>query len=333
VLPWITSVTVEDHVHEPARFTLELISRDDGNGTLPWSDDKRFDLGASVAIGFGYGGQFGSVIAGEITSLSPAFTAGGSPTLTVCGEDLRHRLNTVRRLRPAFLNQKYSDIAAFVCREQHVPVEAVDSNDNIVFVQQAFQTDLEFLRQCASRCFYELAMDGRTLLFQPVLAGKKSGDVTLTFEDDLLEFQPSLALLPLTELQLPAWDIQNKELMSTPRADKGAPGMKGARSAAQVTAAVLGRSVESAPSISVGSPAERDRWADSLWQTAALDYITGSGRCRGRTDLRAGNVIGIAGVGGRFSGDYYITRAAHQFKPGPGGGYTVDFTASRSASS
>ena len=48
--------------------------------------------------------------------------------------------------------------------------------------------------------------------------------------------------------------------------------------------------------------AEADQIAKARLNEMALELITGHGLCLGRTDLRAGKVIKIDGVGKRFSG-------------------------------
>ena len=145
IMPWVASASVTDHAREPAEFSLELLSREDQKGTTQWTDDKRFVIGAPVSVSFGYGSKVEPVITGEITSLAPAFSTRGAPTLTVHGQDLRYRLNTVRRLRLPFLARKYSDIAVEICKDRNITVEFDDSEVIVLFVQMGSMTDLEFL--------------------------------------------------------------------------------------------------------------------------------------------------------------------------------------------
>ena len=61
------------------------------------------------------------LIVGDIVSLEPAFTIGGSPTLTVRGYDRRNRLNGVRRSNRF---PKLTDAAIAQHDAQSVPIEA-----------------------------------------------------------------------------------------------------------------------------------------------------------------------------------------------------------------
>ena len=63
----------------------------------------------------------------------------------------------------------------------------------------------------------------------------------------------------------------------------------------------------------VSSQAEADQIARGLFNRMALELIAGEGACNGRADLRAGTVIGLSGLGKRFSGSYYVTRAIHRY--------------------
>ena len=43
----------------------------------------------------------------------------------------------------------------------------------------------------------------------------------------------------------------------------------------------------------------------------ALSYIKGEGICYGRSDLKAGTVVKVEGVGDKFSGQYYVIATKH----------------------
>jgi phage protein D len=79
----------------------------------------------------------------------------------------------------------------------------------------------------------------------------------------------------------------------------------------------------------VFSQAEADEIAVSRYNETAFSYITGEGRTVGRTDIQAGTVIRIEGVGERFSGLYYVTSARHSFTPQQG--YLTSFSVRRNA--
>jgi phage protein D len=328
ILSWVTGVSVEDRLRGPTTFTLELMTPTDTDRIVPWSEDKRFALGAGVSVKFGYGGKRELLIDGEITTLAPAFSIGGPPTLTVQGADLRHRLDTVPRIR-SFDREKYSGMAEIICRAQNVPVEATDTGVIVPYKMQRDVTDLAFLEGCAKVIQFELVMDGRTLLFRPKVTRKESV-ATLTLDDDLLEFRPSLTLPKQTRVDAVSWSMKSKANLKASAGDDSAVGMGGEQSAAEAAQKVFGASIEVLAGMSVLSQGELDQMASAFWESAMLEFITGSARCRGRTDLRAGSLVTLEGVGSRFSGDYYLDSVVHSFTPE--GGYTTSFQVMRNAS-
>ncbi len=328
---WIVRVIVEDDLDVPSMFSLEMISKEDENGIFPWTDDERLVLGAAVEISMGYAGSDPeSLIVGEITALEPTFSINGAPTLIVRGYDKRHRLNAVPGTY-TYQDRTDSEIAEGVCSRVNVPITATKSDIKHPYVMQADQTDLRFLQLRAKHINYELAVaaDG-TLLFRPLASGSKSA-VRLSLNDDLLEFRPRLSLVPMTAVQVFAWDVKQKlPIKATAGAGDEVSSMDGLKSAADLAAAVFGTAVERIVRAPVFSQAEADRLAFARYNAAALDLIHGDGRVRGRTDVRAGRVIQLADLGERFSGEYYVTSAVHSYSRHDG--YLTDFQVRRNAS-
>jgi Bacteriophage probable baseplate hub protein len=325
---WIVSVVVEDELNYPSMFTLQLISKEDERGTDAWTDDPRLQLGARVELSMGYAGAaLDTLISGEITGLEPTFSVGGPPTLVVRGYDRRNRLNGVRRYR-RFPKAKDSDIARQVCKDL-VDIEPTDSRVEHDGIVQKQQTDLDFLIDRASHSGFELAMTGTKLLFRPI-ANKTPAVATLKLSDDLLEFRPRLSLQPVTEVVSVAWDPKQKApIIASATADSIAA-MDDKKLGAKVAAGVIGGAVEKLPGTPVASQAEANQLAVGKLTSAALKYIKADGTARGRTDLRAGTVIELKGLGKTFDGSYYIKSAVHRYSSRAG--YLTDFQAERNAS-
>lgn len=326
---WIANVVIEEDLVLPSMFTLELVSKQQRNGATPWTDEPRLAIGTTVEIGMGYAEQRESLLLGEITALEPTFSIAGPPTLLVRGFDLRHRLNRTRRTR-SFVGQKDSDIATQIGSDAGVSVEATDSGVTHAYVLQADQTDLEFLRERARRMRYELAMKRDVLLFRPV-ANAGATTVTLSVSDDLLEFRPRMSLVALTSVSVRGWNPKEKQPItaSATRGDEVST-MAGRESAAKVAETLLATQVETVVRAPLASQAEADQLAAARFNEAALEFVRGDGRVRGRTDVRAGRVIRLNDLGTRFSGDYYVTAAVHRYSRRDG--YLTDFRAQRNAS-
>jgi phage protein D len=325
--PHLVEVTVDEDVSVPSLFTLRLAEADDLGKPFRWvDDDKLFAIGNEVEVRFAHAGSMTSLIDGEITALEPDFASGARPSLTVRGYDRRHRLQRGRKTR-TFVQQKDSDIAAQIASEAGLIAQATDSGVVLDYVLQNNCTDLEMLQERAEQIGWEVVVEDRTLLFRPA-RNAESEALSLTLYQDLVEFSPRLSTgRQVTTVTVRGWDIKSKQPIKS-TVDHPEARMGGQRSGAELIepfgAAAL---VESGRP--VVSQAEAEQIARGLLNRAALELIVGEGACEGRADLRAGTVIGLRGLGKRFSGPYYVTRATHRYSTDHG--YETRFQVRRTA--
>ena len=66
--------------------------------------------------------------------------------------------------------------------------------------------------------------------------------------------------------------------------------------------------------------------AKAILLARSNDLVKASGTCVGLTDLRAGQRVRIAGLGARFSGEYFITDTTHTINDS---GYITKFNGRR----
>src|SRR6202521_2675002 len=212
-IAYITDLTVDQSVELPDMFTFALASSDAQDTKLPWADNQDvFMIGNRVEIKMGYPGILASVMIGEITSLEPEFVVDRLPSLRVRGYARRHRLQRGRKTR-SFIQQKDSDIASQIGGEAGLTVRAADSGTSLDYVLQANQTDWEFLCARASQIRYEVVVQDKTLLFQPV-ANNQSKVLTLDMEHGLLEFYPRLSSAgQVTEVKVQSWSVKDKKAL------------------------------------------------------------------------------------------------------------------------
>jgi uncharacterized protein len=326
----VTSVIVDQDVRLADMFSMDLAASDDSEQPTAWIDDSSlFAVGNTFDVRLGYFDDLGSVIIGEVTGLEPRFSFDRQPGLTIRGHDRRHRLNRDRKTR-TFVQQKDSDIAAQIAGEVGLTAQTVDSTVTHDYVLQANQTDMEFLMSRARRIQYELMVQDKTLMFKPA-SNAESEVLTLTMEDDLLEFYPRLsAMLPVSESAVRGWDPkEKKEIVGQARRGDEVSTMDGQTSAAALIEGAFGSSVGRIGNHPVATQAEADQIAKGRFNHSALGLMTGEGVCQGRTDLRAGKVIKIDGIGTRFSGKYYVVNVVHRFSTQHG--YVTNFTVERNA--
>lgn len=325
----LRAVTVEADVGLPSMFAVELAGSDDENAPLPWIDDALFAIGNGVEVKMGYQDDLDRLIAGEIVGLEPAFAHDRLPTLTVRGYDRRHRLQRGRKTR-TFVQQKDSDIVSQIAGEAGLTAQVQDSQVVHDYVLQANQSDMDFLHERARRIQYEVVVDDKTLAFRPV-ANDASETVTLALDADLLEFHPRLSSLrQLGEVTVRGWSLKDKKgITGTAKTGDEVSTMGGQQSGPALSGTFDGASVAIGDR-PILTQAEADQLAKARFNNVALALITGELTCLGRTDVRPGNVVKIAGAGNRFSGQYYVTAATHRYSPRDG--YFTRFTVCRNAS-
>jgi uncharacterized protein len=326
----LLSVTVSDDLEAPSMFELRLVTWDLIKQEMTWVDDKSlFDIGNVVEIRIGYEGYMRSVILGEITGLEPEFMQDLTPILVVRGHDLRHRLLRGRQTK-SFVQMKDSDVASQIAIARGLTPKVTDTKSKLEYILQHNQTDWEFLQERALRIGYEVAVDGKKLLFRPH-ENTNSQILTLTYGKDLQEFLPRLSTLnQVSDLEVRGWYPLTKERIIS-KATVGDEGgtMGGNISAGEATEKAFGESRNKIVNQPVRDKFEADSMAFGQFKHNALAYISGEGTCLGDPSLRAGKVIGITGVGKRFSGLYYLTSVQHNYSQIKG--YTTSFTVRRNA--
>ena len=330
VLRYVEDVLVDDSVELPSMFSFTMTSSDAQGQDAPWIDDSLFSIGSVVEIKMGADQSVTSMIIGEITALQPEFTLSRLPLLRVEGFDRRHRLQRGRKTR-TFLNKKDSDIASQIGGEAGLSVTATDSATTLDYVLQANQTDWEFLCERARLIRYGVVVQDKTLFFQPV-GNAESEVLTLDIRQDLLEFYPRLSSVGLaTNVRLQSWSVKDKAaVLGNSSAGDEVSTMGGQSSGAAIVGAAFGDAIDIVSDRPVSAQAEADQIAKARFNELVLGLITGEGLARGRTDLRAGKVIKIDGIGSRFGGQYYVTSAIHRYSPASG--YVTEFTVRRNAS-
>ena len=322
--------SVQEDVEAPAMFRMELVNWDPDELRMKWSDSDLFREGKQVEIRMGYRDRLETLIKGEITALELSVSAEEFATLVVHGYDRSHRLQRGRKTR-AFTNVTDADIVRRLAEDAGLTVDAEQTRESFAYVLQCNQTDLEFLRERARSIGYEVIVRGKALLFRSRPIARQEA-ATLAPDADLLEFRPRLTTVGQAPgVEVRGWSPQQKAGIVGRAGTGDAPStMGGATLGAASVKDLFGEASAAGVTRPVASQAEADQLARGRFNEMALSYITGEGLCVGRTDVRAGEVIKIEGLGRRFSGTYYVTSATHTYLPTRG--YRTRFAVRRNAS-
>lgn len=150
---------------------------------------------------------------------------------------------------------------------------------------------------------------GRLVIQPPALDSEPV--CSLTYGATLLEFDAELdARNQFTGVNGLTWDPIQQIVVS---AEGSVPEVSGP---GNVTSEVLADVAAAGPleikhvALDAG---EAQAWASSIWQISRLNKVCGRAKCEGLGSVETGDVVTLAGVGQRFSGNVLVTGVRHEF--------------------
>ena len=329
LLPRVMSASVDLSVDKTGMLTLEMESYDKKKDEAHWMDNELVSLGKAIEVKMGYGNDVKSLFFGDIMGISASLSPAEPPTLTIRAYDRRHKLETYSASRH-FEKKTYTDIARDVAYAAGLSFKGDDSKVTHEYVEKFNQSDMAFLEKLAREINYHVTVVGKNLLFEPV-ANRESEIVTLTLENDLMDFSVDMSLaLHTSEVIVRGWDpVEKKEIVGEAGSGTEETKMGGSASASQLYKKHFGPVAAEITNHPVRTKAEADQLAKARLNETALGLIEASGSIMGNTQLVPGKVIKITGAGNRFSGTYYVASATHRIDHK--NGYRTSFTARRNA--
>ncbi|MFF8958573.1 phage late control D family protein [Streptomyces sp. NPDC014894] len=353
----IIDIKVNRDLDEMSGFDLTLNNWDDERLTFKHSDSPSLRLGGRVSVRLGYADRLLTVATGTISTLSPTFTDGASPTVAVSGVDGLLRL---KDRKPAenevkiYRNLPDWRIAEEIARRNHLRIEVTRQGPAHDRVVQKNQDDASFLMERAKRLDFDCyilpdpASGEDTLYFisptdgrdgRPVRVyrlayapGLTTGPTALPagLIPNLLDFTPTLTVSKqVGKLTVRGWDPRTKQPIAfTATAENLPAGQNTAdgQSGPQVAESTLQGRQEVLVDAPVGSDQEARELAISLLRERAYEFITATGRIAGLPELRPGDNLEIYGLGRRFSGTYFVKRVEHTLNTS---GFFTQFTGRR----
>jgi len=303
----LTYMMVDQHVHLPGMFTLRFLDPD-----LKILDDGPFDMTKEVEIqAEKEDGTKVHLMKGEITAIEPEFREGMLLEVVVRGYDKSHRLFR-ESVSKAYLNIKDSDLARRIAGEAGLSAQVDATTTVYKHLIQHNQTNLEFLFERAWRIGYECYVSEGKLYFRkpPTIS---SAELTLTWGDDLLEFQPRMSLAEqVDEVKVKGWDPEKMQAIIG-QASRGNlyPSIGESNGAKQAKS--FGKGNKIVVDQPVIDQAEANLLAQARLNEASGAFVEADGTALRRPDLKAGKVIELKALGRRFSGLYLVSSASHIF--------------------
>lgn len=327
----IMRIVVDTTMHMPSMCEVHIADDYLPTGlAMKWADTPRFVIGMPLTLTTGIVTPDATPVSlvpiplfnGEIVAIDMHYNADGSAVLIVRAYDKTHRLHRSRNTK-TFLMMPDNAIIQLVTAAAGVPGVVTPTGALNPYVLQNNQTDMEFIRQRAALNGMDVMVDALGIL-QVKKIGLPSGvPAALIWGENLISFEPRMSAVKMKSVaQAYGWD----PLLHIPAVGVMAPVPVVAQGTTDLDATLAMGVFGLAQDVVNDQPVDMDSamlLATARASAAALNFTTASGVCLGNPSVRAGNQIGISGVGVRFAGNYYVTSARHVFDPESG--YTTHF--------
>jgi Bacteriophage probable baseplate hub protein len=366
VLRDVLQVTYTDSVKELDNFELTVNNWDAEKRQFKYVGSETTDSLAKnplhqlfnpsrhdVELAMGYAKDLTLMMKGNFTTMEPNFPSSGGPTLTLRGLNVLHKLRTKQFTYAWPPNKRESEIAKSLetltdpgekgKKRFPLPVEidenALSKEHPITYVAQDSQYDIDFLLSRARRIGYVIFIKEeerekghvtkpRRLYFGPSDANHP-GLRLVTFElkwgISLIDFNPTFTTAnQIKSVTVNGWNRSTKQPI-TGKASLDDTEFKLNRDLHKQleTSDVREERVVDEP---VFTQRQADERAGAILLDRSKDLVKASGTCVGLPDLRAGQRVKIAGLGARFSGEYFVTDTTHTINDS---GYITKFNGRR----
>jgi phage protein D len=321
----ILDIKVVMDMDQMTSFEFTVSNWDDKTLSFKYSDTTLFNVGNRLQVQMGYTDRMLSMVVGQITNLSPKFPENGMPIMQITGLDGMLKLRDRKPLpsdTKKFESMADWQIAEIIAQRNGLEPYVTKEGETHDLVIQKNQDDATFLKERAARSDRDVFVltdpdTGKdTLYFVRPLDGRTADRTRIfVFEwgKSLISFNPTLKLdRQVGKVTVRAWDPVSKQAIVFTAGPETLPGSSGGgASGPEVAADALKGKEEVVVDAPVSSEQEAKDLAISLLTERAYEFITGTGQVIGLPDLRPGDNVELAGLGKRFSGNYYVKKVEH----------------------
>lgn len=283
-----------------------------------WVDGTDFAIGKALEIQLKANAAPVTVFSGEITVTGLEQRASLRHLLVVEAYDKSHRMGHATRVK-SYLQQSWADVIQTMVGPYSLTSEvdsALSSPVHPYLLQQ--ESDLALLERIALRTGSEWYVDQGKLYVRPrpALSGAAA---TTTYGQDLIRFRARYSGTEhIGGAEVRGWDPESKQAIvgtdtsqiSGPQGASAPSGASTWRSAASGMNPSTARI--KASTLVVGSADEATLTAKALARRQSVNELVVHGETMLRPELKIATVLGVAGVGTKFAGDYYLTEVEHR---------------------
>lgn len=319
VLQYVVEARVEQGLSVPARLTLRI-----ADPALKIIDGASINVGNKIEAKFSAPGSTAttSVFKGEVVSVEGDIGGLHGAHVTIIAFDKSHRLRRSTHTK-ALTQVTVSDVASTVAGQNGLTIGKIEADPAArQDVLQHAESDWRLLERLANESDCDIDIDGETL---NLLKRKASnGPVAmLSIGETLRSFRPRLSgVAQIESVEVRTWDPTQKQAINQ-QATPSAPTSTAGTDRDKVATALGGGSI-----VIVDHPAESTGVATAVAKSAASrlasTVVEATGVAVGTPALKPGDVVTLAEVGKRFSGDHRIVAVTHVYRGALG--YETRFT-------
>ena len=329
----IQEVSVEEEKDKASRFSITVsVEPDREKGGFKWLDDPLFKEGNKTSIRMGYGSDLTTMVHGRIEELESSFFSGDAPTLTVSGYDVSCELRK-KSGEKTFRNKSYGEIVKEIADLGGLQATIDPTNRYEEVIRKKSDTSYyRFIKEVlAANLRYEFLIDreGKLIFVKP--KDEETEIVTLSWEKDLISFNPRMRLTDLvSEVEVRGHNPEDPKNPIIGRAPAGSETQqeRGRKTGSRIASEMCSNSKRVVTTRRPITRSQADTLAASILNQASDTLLTGGGECIGIPQIKPLAAIRLENLGTRFSGKYYVVGCTHTIGDN---GYRTRFTVKRNA--
>lgn len=280
------------------------------------SDTDTFLPGTKIQVSLGYSSDDVRVFKGIITSVSERVTRRGSEMILEARDEAVKMTLTPRNKH--FNDITDSDLATQLIENYGLTAEVESSAVSHQNLVQYNTSDWDFLVSRMDRLGkIILASDGMITAREPDLSSASVLD--LEFGDNILEFNATIdARTQVKDVSVSSWNPGSQDMESS---DAEVSGNTGGNLSPDDLAGALGIGMVDLRSAASLGAEERQGIANARKLKNVLAKIRGKVKFFGHSEVHAGDVLNLKGLGDRFNGPAFVGGVTHEYAEG---GWTTE---------
>jgi len=310
----VYSISVNLAVNRIPSAEIVVLDGDMPNQTFEVSEGSTFKPGAEIEIAAGYEDEQETIFKGVVVRHGIRITGDNDSRLIVECRDKAVSM-TIGRRNANYVEKKDSDIfSQLIGNYAGLSADVTGTDTQHKEIVQHYSTDWDFLLSRAEVNGMIVLTDQNKVTVQPP-ATSGAQQLKVTYGIDLIEFDADIdSRTQLKSVKTVGWDPAKQQIVEKTAAPASL-NRQGDLSS-PVLAATVGPETFRLQTPAPLEPSSLDSWAKGQQVKAGLSRIRGHMKFQGSSKAKIGKLIELAGVGGRFNGDVFVSGVTHVLRDG-----------------